>query len=611
MSSIFGIIYKNGRPVSPEEAAAITQAVQHAGVGKCTPWIDDNVLIGQCPHAPAASIPADLLIADELLVAADVRIDNRGYMLDNLPADRSYTDQQLLLSAYRKWGMLALHHLEGEYAFCAWDIEQRRLFLATDHMGFRPLYYYNSDDVFIFSSSLKAVLAVKPKPHVFNAECLINYHFRQGDAADTYTKDVYAFCGGNYLTLHGRKIHMAKYWNPLPGRYKLDSLDDCTEALKELLLTAIRNRIMPDRPIGITLSGGLDSSSIACLLARELFRQNKPLYSFSSVLSENAAGNDERAYIDIIGRRYPNIIQTYVDAPDAGPFEGTLDAFSCDETIPNSFFYMDHAILRAAREEGVGILFTGYGGDHWVSWQGNPVIYNMLCKGYWMDAYDLIMEFAETENIHPFQVAKRELAPHTLLYQTLRGAQKKKMRDTALHPSFLRKYGSALDFRPVRDITAFMTDNIISGRTGQFLGMLNGRNNAYGMESAVPLLDRHIVELMMDMPEEAFIFNGHKRSLLRHTMEGVLPEDILWRKDKGRYSPDFPQRITAGLPKAAEVMRNQEYAMVFDRYLSKEAIRRLAGGDELSMIRMTQGIICSMVLTSLQKNGYVFDDNFS
>jgi asparagine synthase (glutamine-hydrolysing) len=613
MSSIFGIIYKSGKPVSSGEATAITLAVQQGAVAGSEPWVSDNVLIGQYEQAAAAGLPcrATPLVTAEMIVAADVCIHNREYILRHTGADKHSTDQQLLLYAFRQWGALCLHHLEGEYAFCIWEQALGRFFLATDHVGFRPLYYYDDPDVFIFSSTMQAVLAVKPLPHVFNAESLIAYHFRQSDPNLTYTREVYAFCGGNYLTIEGHTVRMLKYWHPSPGKYKFNSLRDCTDALRQLMCEAVRNRICRDRPVGITLSGGLDSSSIAALLARELELQNKPLYAFSSVLPEQAPGTDERAYIALMHRRFPNIIQTYVHAPDIGPFEHILTAFSHDETFPNAFFYMDHAILRAAAEKGIGALFTGYGGDHWVSWQGNPVIYNMFVKGDFQDAFEYIMSFAENEKRHPLQIAKRELAAHTMLYRTLRGQQRKTISSTALQRDFIRKYKRLLNFRPVRDIGVFMKENIVSGRTGQFPAMLAGRNSVYGMSSAVPLLDRAILELMLDMPDHVFIHKGHKRSLIRHTMDGLLPDEIVWRRDKGMYSPDFMQRITGDLAKAAEVTNAADHGLVFDRYLCKSAISRLSQGNELSVIRMTQGVICSMIITALQKKGYIFDDNFS
>ncbi|MBW8687418.1 asparagine synthetase B family protein [Chitinophaga rhizophila] len=613
MTGIFGIIYKSGQPVTPAIDTTITHVFHQRQLTHGANWIDGHVLIGQW-HPGALSTANHLaapLITDGLVVAADVRIDNRMYILRQTGADPSATDKELLLGAYRKWGSSCLHHLEGEYAFCIWEQATRRLLLATDHVGFRPLYYYDAPDVFIFSSTLNAILTVKPLPHVFNADSLIAYHFRQGSPALTFTKDVYALCGGNYLRLENKTTSIKKYWQPAPGKYSFTSFNECATALREVMHTAIRNRIPASGKVGITLSGGLDSSAIAAILAKELAQQNRPLYAFSSVLPDNTAGKDERVYIDIMGEHYNNIIQMYVHASDGSPLDNTLNAFNYDETFPNAFHYMDHAILKAAQQEETGVLFTGYGGDHWVSWQGHPVIYNMLMKGRVKDVYTMIRSFVAKENLHPLQVMKREIAVHAALYRMWRGRQRKMVKNTALQPAFLQQYKSSLDFRPVRNIQTYMMENIVSGRTGQLPAVLAGRNRGYGISSAVPLLDRHILELMMDIPEQTFIHNGYKRSLLRHAMQELLPDKICWRRDKGMYAPDFLSRIKADIPRVKAEIAAADNTLPFNRYFSKAALQRLAGGDELAMIRMTQASICSTIIDRLQKNGYVFEDKFS
>ncbi|TWV93288.1 asparagine synthase-related protein [Chitinophaga pinensis] len=156
-----------------------------------------------------------------------------------------------------------------------------------------------------------------------------------------------------------------------------------------------------------------------------------------------------------------------------------------------------------------------------------------------------------------------------------------------------------------------MMGNIMSGRVGLLSALLSNRNEAYGIISAVPLLDRSVLEYMMDVPDQMFVYNGHKRSLIRHAMAGIVPDEVLWRRDKGQYSPDFMARSKAGIPQAAAMIASPEYALAFEKYLSKPAISQLATGAQSPTIRLLQGIICSKVISILQKNGYVFEGNFS
>ncbi len=612
MSAIFGIINKNGKPVTKDVADLIIGAMQHRAVNGQYTCNQNNVLIGQCTLRflttdPAPAIP---FFPEDVVIAADLLLDNRPYLQQQTGLPAEVSDEILLYYAYRKWGNDCVRHLEGEFAFCIWNKEQQKLLLATDHMGCRALYYYDSPEMFIFCTEQKGILAVKPGPHVFNEASLIEYYFRQTDPAGTYTKDVYALCAGNMLALQDNTIRIEKYWTPAPGKYHFKKFNEWTDCLQDLLRTAVRNRICGNKPVGITLSGGLDSSSVACILAPLLAEMNKPLYAFSSVLHEGAEGEDERKYIDIIGRACPNIIQHYVHAEDSGPFQDTLHAFEMDEVFPNVFYYMDHAILEAAQGKGIGVLFTGYGGDHWVSWKGNPVIYNMVSKGAFGNAWKLLKTFSKTEGKPLWPIVKREYIRHTSWYKRI-NKPKVSHIGLGLQDDFYNNYRNTLAFGPIRNITEAMLRNISSGRTGLFPAMLANRNETYGMRSAVPLLSKNVLEFMMDVPPQLFVYGGYKRSLLRHAMQGVLPPEVQWRTDKGMYSPDFFSRIKTSKHNITRILESDENNAGFRYYLSRDSLQTCAGKDELAMIRITQGVISSMVVAALQKKGYVFDDKFS
>jgi len=613
MSAIYGVIQKNGKPVTPAMAEAMRQTLQHRAIHGHDAWLHEHVLIGHCRLDMVIGAPQSrgVIITDDIVLAADVRLDNRRHLLQQTGAPKGLPDEQLLLHAYTLWGEDCLQQLEGEFAFCIWHRRKRTLFIATDHIGHRPLYYYDAPDQFIFSSELKGVRAVKPGPHAFNAHSLIEYHYRRSDPAITYTKGIHALCAGNQVSIVDNKLQKKKYWQPAAGRYHFKKPQEWADRLRELLSAAIRNRLRTDRPVGITLSGGLDSSSITGILAKELLAMNKPLYAFSSVAPNDSHEQDEKEQIAMIGRCFPNVVQTYVWADNKGPFTDTIPAFESDETFPNIFFYVDHAILTAAREKEVGVLFTGFGGDHWVSWKGNPVIYNMIRKGSWRHAWQLIKTFSATEQKHPLHIIRREYAAHTSWYRALRGHRRRFSDSTYMRPSFSRVHRESLDFSPVRDIRSFMSANISSGRTGLIPAMLANRNEAYGMQSAVPLLDKAILEFMMDVPQHLFVHGGHKRSLLRYAMKDILPPQILWRKDKGRYSPDFMKRMEVGMPFIDEVLSSAAYDTAFKYYLTKEDFAKTCVKDELPMIRLAQGVISAMVIAHLQEKGYFFDDNFS
>lgn len=622
MSAIFGIIHKKGQPVDQLTINRMSATLAHRATDGMGIWQDGHVVIGHCKLAMVAAEQQQKMpfVAGDFVLSADIRIDNREYIVKQTGAEKDLTDIVLLWHAYLKWGEQCVQHLEGEYAFCIWNNITQKCFIATDHIGFRSLYYYNSPDTFIFCSEQKGIVAIKPPPYQFNELSLMEYYFRQSAPSGTYDADVFALCGGNTLTVTGNDLAVQKYWTPVGGRYSFKKDTAWTDCLKELLFDAVKNRMVTDKPIGITLSGGLDSSALACILSELLARVNKPLYAFSAVLPDGhtADEQDERKYIDIIGKHCPNLLQTYVTAEEYGPFDDITTAFENDETFPNVFYYMDYAILNAARDKNIGMLYTGYGGDHWVSWKGNPVIHRMINKGHIPAAWKLIKSFSKEEGKGLLKILIREYAEHTAWHKALKriktGTDEPTAEGTWLQEDFFRKYKQELNFNSVKDITSFMCNKIRNGRTGLFPAMLAKRNERYGMQSAVPFFDKRVLEFMMDVPPQLFVRGGYKRSLLRHTMQTIVPPEILWRRDKGMYSPDYVSRFIKHSSYIRNVVTSDKYAIGFKHYLSRDKyITDYTGKDVTDMISTTQGAIASTILSDLHTKGYSFtnDNNLS
>jgi len=601
MSAIFGIINKRRNLLDPAAVQHISKVLQHRAIDGMDVWTDQYIALAHCKLAMNKTERQQTMpfVTEDLVIIADIRIDNREILLQETAAPADCSDIVLLLHAWNKWEKACVQHLEGEFAICIWDKIRQQCFLATDHIGFRALYYYDAPEVFIFCSEQKGVEAFKPSPARFNEVSLIEYYFRQSCPTATYDADVWTLCGGNTLILANGVMTIHKYWEPVGGRYRFKKDKDWQECLKELIYEAVSNRLNTDKPVGITLSGGLDSSVIACILSEILQKKNKPLYAFSAILPEkhHPEEEDERTYIDVIGRHCRNLIQTYVTASSYGPFDGIEAAFERDETFPNVFYYMDHAILESAKEKQIGVLYTGFGGDHWVSWKGNPVIYNMVRSGRLWGALKLMKQFADKEGKSFSQIIKREL-----ITKVKKGKKVDDVQAPFLQEMFFQKYSRDLSFSSVDDIRAHMCDNLRKGRTGLFPAMLAKRNERFGMQSAVPLLDKKVMEFMMDVPLHLFVKGGYKRSFIRHAMQGVVPGEVLWRKDKGMYSPDYISRVH----------RHEDYirgvdkqSIAFQRYLSGDGMTiNHTNRKDTAILRTNQSVIASEILTALAQKGY-------
>jgi len=319
MSAIYGIFNKNGDAVKEEQLSKLQHAMRHRATDGNGVWKNGNIAFGFCKlvaHSRQENeqLPVE---ADDFVLTADARIDNREELYGLLRLDKrqwqTEADSYLILKAYQKWGESCVDYLGGEFAFAIWNKVNGRLFIATDQIGFRPIYYYDGPDVFVFCSEIKGIEAIKTTPNYFSHQYFVNHQFRQGDWNLTFNKEIFALGGGNTLVLASNKIQLKSYWTlENRGKYSFSTTNDWIECMRDLFQKAIEKRLDLEQPVGITLSGGLDSSGIACILAPLLEKRNKPLYAFSSVLPLHHIGIevDERKYIEKINKHCPNIIQT-------------------------------------------------------------------------------------------------------------------------------------------------------------------------------------------------------------------------------------------------------------------------------------------------------------
>jgi asparagine synthase (glutamine-hydrolysing) len=630
MSAIFGIINKKNEPVSNESIHKIQQVILHRATDGSGLWKTNNVALGHCklivyPQQINEQLPVE---TTDFVLTADARIDNRDELYNLLNLDKQQCaaepDSYLILKAYQKWGEQCVDHLEGEYVFAIWNKTCQQLFMVTDHIGFRPVFYYDSPDQFIFCSEIKGIVATKTTPNYFNEVHLIEYHFQKYDAAATYNKEIFALHGGSTLNLADNKVSFKKYWSPKPiGKYHFTKDEEWTDCLKDLLYKSVEKRLNPDVPVGVTLSGGLDSTSIACILSELLAKKNKPLYAFSSVLPLNHGGidQDEREYIAIVNKHCPNIVQTFVEANGVGPLTNVADAFEKEEGIPNAFFYMNNAILTEAQHKNIRILFTGYGGDYSASWKGNTVIYQLLQQGKFKMALTLLKAFSKNDNKNLLQLIKSEYAAHTVIYQQLskliRHRQIDWQRRSVLRNELTDKYLKEIAPSQTVNNSTFMTEFIQSGRLSRMIGMPANRGAHYNIATCDPMLDKEVLTFLMEVPMHLFNKNGYKRSLLRHAMAGVIPSEIQWRKDKLPFAPAYRSRIINQKEIIDRIINLYEYKFIFDKYIEKEMIvnhfneiRPRAGftsSTKIMIVRMIQAGVSCMALNYLDEKKYFFD----
>jgi len=608
----------------PDSINAMLSVMEYRAVDGKNTWTNDNVGFGHCllktyPQQEYEHQPLSLLTCT---ITADARLDNREELATLLSINKAVlnktSDPEIILLAYKRWDDDCVNYFDGEFAFVIWDSDKHKIFAAVDKIGFRPLFYYDSSEEFIFCSEIKGIVAAKPEPNYFNDDSLIEYLYRKGTPNNTYNSEIFALCGGNVLTLQNDRLTCHKYWNlKTTGKYSFKKDDDWYDCARELLFRAVEKRLNPNIPTGITLSGGLDSTTIACILSENLMRKNKPLYAFSSVLpiDYKEVEQDERKYIEIVGKHCPNIIQTYVEAPNVGPYTDLDEAFKTEETFPNSFFYMDKALLEAANKMDVKSLFSGFGGDFWISWKGDSVIYELIKKGELLEALSLMNKLRKEDHKFFYRIAWSNYLCQSKAYRLLRGnifVNKNRLAENNL-----------LKIKPKENDVSYsnyylqIQDKINRGQIGRITGMLVNRNGHYMSDYMTPLFDADLLTFLSDVPISLHLKNGQRRNVLRQAMKNVIPTEICYRKDKMPYSPDYRKRIMRETDYYEKFMESTKSDLLFNQYINIPnaiEILNLVLHNNVSLEskntiynKVTHIVIAQYLLEALKKSGYYFN----
>jgi asparagine synthase (glutamine-hydrolysing) len=307
--------------------------------------------------------------AGGLVLTADARIDNRQELIDALgpfPRAADAPDSELILRAYQAWGVRCPEHLVGDFAFALWDPARRHLFCARDQLGVKPFYYHHRPGrFFIFASEIKGMLTLPVVPRVLNEARVADYlQWSLDDQEITFYAGIVRLPPAHTLLVTPERLSLRRYWSLDPHReVRLASDDEYAEAFREIFSRAVRCRLRSASPVGSSLSGGLDSSSIVCT-ARSLLRQDggSPLHTFSLTF-DDLPECDERPFIDAVldgGDLIPHLIR----GDRLSPLED-LDEYLKYEDQASWVFNMclHWAMHRSAAEQRRAVLLDGLGGD--------------------------------------------------------------------------------------------------------------------------------------------------------------------------------------------------------------------------------------------------------
>jgi asparagine synthase (glutamine-hydrolysing) len=484
---------------------------------------------------------------------------------------RTQTDTEVILTAYRQWGLDCFQRFNGMWGIAIVDLSKKCIILSRDRLGVKPLYYWIEGQSLAFASEIKQFLALPGFNTRANQHAISEYIETGYDSSpETFFKNVWAFPPASVAEISFFRLTEIKpkcFWDISQLQPIEDSQYDVTEELRYLFEDAVRLRLRSDVPVGVCLSGGLDSSLIYGQIQR-LASDPALTHAFSASYSEKQF--DESPFINkVIARHGGHVHYTY---PTADNFLKDFEAFiyQHDEPPGSISQYAAWAVMRLARENNVPVLLNGQGGDE-------------LFSGYW-PAYYLYLR--------PMLRRPMKLASH-LFGAMLPGGNFELIKQI---PSHLRQYL----FRRRRINCRLLNNSISSGNDEIWASQAqkvsphqyrweeirrihlprllkwDDRNSmAFSIEGRYPFLDYRLVEFALKLPVEVNFYAGWNKYLLRQALGFLLPIEIQWRKDKiGFVTPQSHWLQTALKPMFNDLHSNPSPALL--EFVNKDQLTLLA-----------------------------------
>jgi asparagine synthase (glutamine-hydrolysing) len=494
---------------------------------------------------------------------------------------QSLCDTETIIHLYEEYGPRAVEHLRGMFAFAIWDNPRRRLVLARDRLGIKPLYYVVTDDGAIyFASEIKALLeanAIRPE---LNYGALADYAANRATTGEeTLFRGVKRLLPGHTLVWSDGRIEIERYWNvsfAKPAEPLTE--DECVERFKELFREAVELRLMADVPLGMFLSGGIDSSAIAALMS-EMVRE--PIKTFSVAFQEREA--NELEYARIVARAFGTDHHEIIVSPEQ--FFDALPAlvYQEDEPIAHPSSVPLYFVSKLASQH-VKVVLTGEGSDELLAGYDKyrKTIYNLAIGRAYHSAAPRGIRRAIERAILGMKGSSRARQKLTRTFLCVSPDIENiyfdnfsvfsRSRQAELFTAEAREriaardpYRASLDHIADSDADTLL-DKLLNADLKTYLHELLMKQDQMSMaasiESRVPFLDHKLVEFAAALPARMKLRGLQTKHILRRAMADRLPKEILTRKKMG-----FPVPIGAWF--------RGPFGSVIDEYvLSPRAIER-------------------------------------
>ncbi len=597
MCGIAGKLYLDGQtPVDPELIQRMTDIITHRGPDGSGKHVSGSIGLGHRRLAiidlrPTGAQP--MCNEDKTVwIIFNGEIYNYLELREELLAKghkfTSTTDTEVIVHLYEECGEDCVSRLRGMFAFAIWDERKKFLFLARDRVGIKPLYYINTGKALLFASEIKSLLVdptVRREVNLRAIDRFLTYYYLPGN--ETLFKDIYKLEPGHYMTVSNGRIVDREYWNLyFQTSNHWTNIEEAVAALQKLLSRTIKDHMISDVPVGVLLSGGVDSTGVLRYAADH---SDKPINTFTVGFS-GASFADERPYAKMAADKFRTIHH-----------ELTLTARDFRDFLPKYVWHMEEPVCeppaislyyvsRLARQSSVKVLLSGEGGDE--AFAGYPKYRNLLvlehlksafgpAKGLLSAALKTVELFTGKENRHYRNCINLQMQDYYYGLAATPETPFNQLKGSFYKSDFAALLGDYSSNQPTRDLFSQVNGKSTlqkmlyvdtkSWLPDDLLIKADKMTMAASVELRVPLLDHRVLEFAASMPSSYKVRGRTIKRVLKLALQESVPNKILTRKKAGFPLPYDRWLKTELRDFVNDTILSQNTAL--DSYFNKASVR--------------------------------------
>lgn len=539
------------------------------------------------------------------VVLFDGRLDNRAWLARVLDIDSEelvvMPDSHLVLLAFLRFGERAFEKLLGDFCVAVWEQASRRLVLARDPVGSRPLFWSRTKDQLAFATMPKALFKVPGVSRALSEEGLHDYMCMipvQGEQC--FFRDIHRLEPGCVLILKDKKISRRRYQSLFDGKtVKFQSDDDYVDAFAELFECAVASRLRGIGPISSQLSGGFDSGTVTAVAARFLENQGKRLTAYTSVPRHDVwtklpakSRFDESAAAACLAAHFSNIDHELVAPLDEALTSVMREEIELLDSPPLNVCGLSwlRAINQRVRENGSRVLLTGILGNATISHSGDGIFTHLLSTGHLREWFSEALSTASNRNDMGWgTVMKRSVLPFLpswvwVLQERLNGRNPSLAMYSPVSPALSKRLntrkrctqrGWDLSYKPAVDARKQRCTYMTALDSGVYFAGAN----AAGLEWRDPTADLRVIQFCLSVPEEQYWRRSKDRWLLRRYLERILPEDVINARVRGVQAADWGIRLKEEASNLSDLLESMsdftELTQLVDLNSMRQSLSRL------------------------------------